>query len=315
VQVINSTAGIIPASTEMALGQLCGTLNAVCRRMGQHVTEFAPTIVAGLMAVFQLKATKDMPVNEALMCIGALALATKAALMPHLEPLLPFILACVKSVDDYDLTMAGIGTLGDLVMALGASFAAYAPTVIAAIVDLLTSDAVARDVKPALVSFLGDVAFNMKSPAFDPFLPRVCEVVSGLDQVSRALDMNNGEDQELAWELWEAIAHMYSHFSQGYKQTPMPLAPYFMQMMDFVQNVAAKAKDDDEAFNAIISLTGDLANVVAVSKDPAFVAGAKGILCTATVLAIVEEGKKSESDAVVSSANWAFDELSFVGRM
>eukprot|EP00672_Neobodo_designis_P022664 CAMPEP_0174829258 /NCGR_PEP_ID=MMETSP1114-20130205/1828_1 /TAXON_ID=312471 /ORGANISM="Neobodo designis, Strain CCAP 1951/1" /LENGTH=862 /DNA_ID=CAMNT_0016063001 /DNA_START=267 /DNA_END=2855 /DNA_ORIENTATION=- len=299
--------GLTP-EIELSQGLLVGALNHICRKVKRQATPHLEAIANGLVAMFSCSRDGSVLV-EAIMCIGALALATREAFVAYLEGFHPYVQAALTSVDDYDLCASAIATVGDLASALEAQVAPMLPETLNNYAEFLRSDG-DRDLKGPMLSCLGDVALNVGGEVFQPYADTFVQIVQGMDTEARSLiaGFHTQEDEDFVAELWESMLSFGTGLVQGFGSDPSPILGHLDYFLDLSMHTTSALANDEDVLKAAITLLGDMANVMR-NGPPQYRGAAKGKLCTPQVQQLVGSAMQWDDEALQESAKWSMREL------
>ena len=265
-------------------GALCGVLTVVTQRLASSgeagraaVAPHADTIMAALLAVAGGGGAAAL--EDALLAAGALTYAAGPAFAAYLPNLMPVLEAALANTDDWAAAGVAVGVLGDVGRAVEGGLAPYAPPLVARLLGALQSTAVRRDLKPPILSALGDLALAV-GDAFTPFLPHVLPMLASAQALATEAAARAGPGDEEASEYVDAlrsgVLEAYAGLINGLSGPAAASDPAFAAAMPgllaFVDAVGASARaaaagglDDAHAppgplvVRSAVSLLGDVA--------------------------------------------------------
>ena len=137
---------------------LCGLFTSIVHYDPTHVQANADPIMQTLLMIVN-GASRDSTVKEeAFVAIGAVAGAVEEHFIRYMDPLVPFVYACLANHEDYAVCAIVLGVLGDISRALGDKIFPYCENLINHIGQLLSLPNVHRKVRPASLSAIGDIS-------------------------------------------------------------------------------------------------------------------------------------------------------------
>lgn len=301
--------GLTP-ELELSQGLLVGAINHICRKVRRAVTPHLDAIVNGLITMFSCSRDGSVLV-EAIMCIGALALATRENFAPYLERMHTYLQAALVAYDDYDLCSSAVASVGDLASALESGVAPMMDDTIANMCRFLESPEGDRDLKAPMVHCLGDIALNAGAQVFGPYLDQVMALITRMDGEARQLQagFHQQEDEDFVGELWEAMLFLGTGIVQGFSEQLDAILGHLDYFLDLLLHAAQALKDDEDVLKAAVSLAGDMANALR-HGPPQFHGPAKGKLCTPAVQQLLSHAMQWEDEqALIEAAQWSMREL------
>lgn len=303
-RIVSQNGAAVSPEVSMMQGLMCGTLGSVARKLKIGMMPLVNDTATVLTKILQQKS--ETVLEEALLAVGALAQACGGAFHGLVPRFLPFILSGLQQTDQDDLMQQAVGCIGDVAAALGERFADYAESVLASIRDTLSSDTVEREVKLSLLSCVGDIALNLGSAGFQPYLSTFTQLVQSMYQFSKTINYKGDFDTEdYIMGLWTSIAQFYTGVCQCFNGDVAPLVGNMQEILAFALEVAGNTKEYPDVFSAVIGVIGDLANILITA--PANVRqNGKNSLCTDHVRQVLNFASKwRDQEDVKRQALWA----------
>jgi importin subunit beta-1 len=229
---------------------------------------------------------------------------------------MPLLLNGLKNCDEYQVCAAAVGCMGDLCRAVEAVVLPYCDAVVQCLLEALENPSLKRDVKPPMLSLLGDLALAT-GPAFQRYLAPPYRTMAMLHQASKTVvDPSNEELVDYLGELHEAVLEAYTGIVNGLADGGA--APVLFQVevepgVNSVQGMAAffaklgTCGPEDEVIRGAVGLIGDLAKNLGKPAAPFLTAAVCGpLLKLCAEVADEETGEADERSAeVVAYANEA----------
>ncbi len=160
---------------------LCAILQSTIKKLSAPPIELADRLMAAVLAILhragddqrhqQGDGSSGQVAEDAYLLVGTLIAEMGAAFVRFADAFVPYLGRSVASHEDYNLCKVAVGVVADLARALEEAIAPYAPSLMGLLLDALQDAALAREVKPAVISAIGDISLAM-GPAFGraPFL-------------------------------------------------------------------------------------------------------------------------------------------------
>jgi importin subunit beta-1 len=171
-----------------------------------------------LLNLIQSSGRQSPVLEDAFLCVGAMASALEGEFQPYVEAFLPALSNALNAHEEYTLCSIGVGLIGDICRALGERSQPYAQGFMEALMTNLRSAVLHRSVKPPILSCFGDIALAVGPDAFEPFLEATMSVLAQAGAM-RA-DPNNYDIVEYVNVLREGILESYTGVVSAFKQTP-----------------------------------------------------------------------------------------------
>lgn len=283
-------------------GMLCGSISAICKKMGKHIAPYVQGIMSILESIFSQQAETSL--EEAVMLLGTLATATGPDFANYAAVVIDLVLRCATNYEEEDLCDAGIGVIGDFAANIGQEgFAPMLDKIVNAIFSSIKNTEVDRDQKLSYFGCAGDICLHM-GPYFSQYVPTLMGLAQ--DAFNESCQMNikdNSDDEYYVMGLWESICQLCCLILQGQRDVEgsiAALAPNMLALADYVCRNSADASS--ETFASAISLIGDIANVC-IDK-PAAISVVGPLLTQQSVSQCLSKGSTMKGEPAKQSA-WA----------
>eukprot|EP00808_Paulinella_micropora_P006472 g8429.t1 len=281
-------------------GLLCATLTACVRKVSTDCLEkYLTPLMKLLNSVLNARNPGLSAMEDAMLTIGAVAsaLGKRFRFAPAFQSAL---LKGLSAIDEPGLMNKTITTVGDIVQAVEGNFDSMAGEIMKALMILLEHQQVDTNIKPSIISAIGDIALNI-GPQFERFLPRVLKIFQDATLVS--LDPNDLHDVEYCNTLHICLLEAYSSLLQGLGEKVGLMMQAMPGVFDFLlkiaKNVAAK-RADENVLNAALGLIGDIAEKM--GKDQRV---AKKLEMERAVGYLINTGLASKTEKVKKNAVYA----------
>jgi len=308
----------------MVQGWLCGALQVCTRKLGKEVVPYAKDLMSRFLTVFQTTpntaasaATGDTAAQheECLMAVGAIAAALEQDFEPYMGPFLGVLSVALKDYQAYQVCQVAVGVVSDLATALGPKLIGpYCDTLMQLLMENLRVPELNRNVKPAIVSCVGDIALSIGG-AFEKYLQIVVNMLQIAGQVaapssggSHGHGGGGGSDDDPDMVDWvntlrENICQCYTGIIQGLKtERPTHFLPYVQGVLDFITFVWQDQKKDDRVIKACCQLIGDIANGCQGPR-------ARILQHEAIVQNVVAHCMNSSDEQLKETGQWAMSEV------
>ncbi|KEG15650.1 importin beta-1 subunit [Trypanosoma grayi] len=270
------------------LGLLCGSLGNVAKKVQNAFAQHLQASMEILMQILQSQ--DDILLDEALTMLGSFAHAVKQQLTPYTESVIPYVLKALQCVDEPDLAIVAVGTLGDLSLSLRSDMSPFIGTILGLLHTNLQNPEVDRNLKCTFLNCLGDIALNVGDVHFAQYLDVFMQLAHAFFEQSCNLNIDEDPDsEEYVMSLWESIATFYTGVCQSFKGSEAQLTPYLQRVLQFALHASKVAHSLDyvEVFIATVSLIGDMACVLKSARSPELRQQGKSALLTQPVWEVV----------------------------
>jgi importin subunit beta-1 len=213
---------------------------------------------------------------------------------------MPLLLNGLHSVQEHQLCQVAIGIVVDLCDAVGGKIQPYCDKLMEGLQGIIQSDSAARELKPPVISCIGDIAMAISS-AFEPYLQISVMLLMQASQQSAPID--DDEFTEFINTLRLSILEAYSGIVIGLADGNalhifLANIQVILQFLQFLST--PESNKSEEVLKQAVSLIGDIAqrmgpinvNVLAQINQP-------------FVVQLVTEAERSSDPTLVEVANWA----------
>ena len=293
------------ARTSRSVSLFIGSLNAVATKLEERMMPYYEPVMRGLLSVGALDDPEGNIKEEALMCISSMCTASPASYAQYADAVMPLILAAIQAVDQFDYCAVGIGTVGDICSALKQGASSTVAAVMPVFEFTLKGETIDQDIKVNVVNCLGDIALNTGPAVFTPYLAGCMGIVGTM--LAQSLGLNIKTDDaalEFALSFWESVAHFFTGVMQGYREALDHVLPYTATIMNFISTVGPVVKEEDDTLEAIVTLIGDVANVVSTAKKEICLA-ARPQLTTQVIHQLLACASSSQNETLKEQGEWA----------
>eukprot|EP01065_Artemidia_motanka_P017577 TRINITY_DN2101_c1_g1_i1.p1 TRINITY_DN2101_c1_g1~~TRINITY_DN2101_c1_g1_i1.p1 ORF type:complete len:871 (+),score=183.67 TRINITY_DN2101_c1_g1_i1:45-2657(+) len=173
-------------------GLVCGLLNYIARKLDTAtIAPHADGIMQCFLTLFaqsaQMAAGTDKMLvqEEMLMAAGAIAASIGAAFTRYLSAFVPYLIECLKCVEQEQVCSVAVGCLVDVVCAVRGAIAEHGDGIMSVLLQNLRDGRLAREVKPTIIGTFGDIALHLGA-GFDRYLDVTVNVVQTAVQTVQA---------------------------------------------------------------------------------------------------------------------------------
>lgn len=270
VHKLNSTFGTQVVSSDdkderdQHQSALCSVIQVTTRALDKDVKPYKDGVVEVLVKV--LSTQNPVAAEEAFMALGALAAAVEADFEQYLDVVSPYVLSGLQNYTDWQVCNAAVGCAGDLCRALEAKMIPVCDALVQCLLQDLQNPELNRQVKPNVLSCLGDVALAIGG-AFDKYLEITLQM---LDQAGQTVLPPDADEDLVDYlnVLREGILEAYTGIIQGLKdgdkQALFTQSNALNVVCGFIVRIAQDSKagkSDESVVTHAIGLVGDLADV------------------------------------------------------
>lgn len=245
---------------------ICVVLQSCIHKSPAMIAPFADRIMNNLLQLVSAAGKHAGVLEDAFATIGALASALEVGFNKYMEVFSPFLFTALASFDDWQVAQAAVYVTSDVARAIGDQITPYAQRLMVALVDILRSPVIHRQVKPNAITTIGEIALAIGS-AFGPYVETVMGILSQAG-ASAAATGDTGM-VEFVWTMREAIVEAFIGILNGLKvsdresplwcdsskneanTTATPFQQYVPGVMGFLQT----CMDDDERTDAFVTST------------------------------------------------------------
>jgi importin subunit beta-1 len=235
-------------------GLLCGLIQTLCIKLDKESLQpYADAIMTNTLQVLQTKNTTAH--EESLLATAALADQIGNVFEKYMPHLHPFLLACLKNFEAYQVCSVAVGLVSDISRALGSALLPYCDEIVTVLLQMLQNPTLHRSVKPPVLGVFGDLAFAIGGN-FEKYLQVTLMML--LQASSTVAPEDDDEMIDYVNVLREGILEAYTGIVQGLKDSNRAeiLMPYVESIMGFLEFVNNDENIDVAVINKAVGLIG-----------------------------------------------------------
>eukprot|EP00916_Digyalum_oweni_P014840 GHVL01024276.1.p1 GENE.GHVL01024276.1~~GHVL01024276.1.p1 ORF type:complete len:853 (+),score=138.01 GHVL01024276.1:57-2615(+) len=201
-------------------GQLCGCLQVASVRLpAESIVRESSTLFKLYSQVLQITNSGGLSIHEdALVAIGALALAIGSSFSPFMKDFSPFLTIGLHNYQEVQVCMSSVSVVGDVARAMGSDMLPYCESICSALYNDLQNPEVDRKIKPGIMTCFGDIALAIGKD-FEQFMPAVTTVL----QEASATRISHGPPENDEWveylhQLREGVLRAYTGIIQALRE-------------------------------------------------------------------------------------------------
>ncbi|KXZ55363.1 hypothetical protein GPECTOR_3g492 [Gonium pectorale] len=330
LQAINANLEVHLASQQAAekmatlQGQFCGMLVVCMERLCRSETAKAALvplrdqIMETLLKVLTRTHTGMGVHEEAMLAVGTFTVAVGSDFEKYLPQFAPFIRAGLQDHMQWQVCLSTVGVLGDVCRAVGAAVWPYCDELVSIVLSNLGSPTVHRNIKPELLTVLGDIALAIEG-LFAKYLDAVLTILRQAMGMSVQMcnkdydtyDYNNLLRRGILDALTGIVQGLSDDITKGSNAGPASRDRLTAELPAIFQFICSIGSDqtagdayDDEVSRAAIALMGDLISILPTAGPG--LASASGREWVGLVSYVLSCGDDSGSN---SNVHWAIDLL------
>jgi importin subunit beta-1 len=261
---------------------ICVVIQAFIQKSPALVQPYADQIMTNLLTILQSTAKHGAVLEDLLATIGALAGALESTFIKYMDAFQTFLLAALGAVEDYQVVQAAVYCVSDISRAIQEQLANYAEPIMNALISILRSPVIHRQVKPTAITAIGEVALAI-GPGFTPYLDATMNILSQAGATSASatdLALN-----EFVWTMREAIVDAFIGIMNGLKVgDPTPMLNYIPGIMTFLHGCMSEDDRTEEFITNTLGLIGDFGDT--------FKGAVRDQLCTEWVQNAIAVGRQ-----------------------
>ncbi|KAG2444792.1 hypothetical protein HXX76_001535 [Chlamydomonas incerta] len=265
-------------------GQFCGMLQVCMERLCRSedaraaLVPYRDQIMETLLKVLTMTQGGAGVHEEAMLAAGTFTVATGPDFDKYLPQFMPFIRAGLQDHTAWQVCLSTVGVLGDVCRAVSAAIWPYCDELVSIILANLGSPTVHRNIKPELLTVLGDMALAIEGQ-FAKYLDAVLTILrQAMGMSVQMVAANDYDTYDYNNLLRRGIIDALSGIAQGLgddmlKSTPAGaasrdrLTAELPAVFAFVSSIGSDktAGDgcyDEDVARAAIALLGDLCSVL-----------------------------------------------------
>lgn len=294
---------------------LCATLQSLLRKVNESDAKgIADTVMTSLILMFRSSLGQTGGVQEdAIMTVGVLVEAIGEGFVNYMELFCPYLLLALKNYVEYQVCIAAVGLVGDLCRALTVKMLPYCDDIMQILLENLSSAAVHRQVKPQILSAIGDIALAI-GPEFKKYLELVFKILRQAAQLNVQVDKSDYEMIDYLNELRDGCLEAYTGIVQGLKgdNENVPINPdvklvwpHVTFMVQFVDHIAKDDEHSDSNIACSAGLLGDLCTCFSKSMLPL-------LQPLPAISRLLAAGKHSRTRRTKTLCQWALKEMKII---
>jgi importin subunit beta-1 len=172
----------------------------------------ADRLMTNLLQIIASSGKQSGVLEDAFATIGALAGALDGGFGKYLEAFAPYLFTGLASYEDWQVGQAAVYVVSDIARAVGPGITDYAERIMVALLEVLRSPIIERNVKPTAITAIGEVALALGN-GFERFLPTTMEILSQAG--STAAPQNDPVMADFVWTMREAIVEAFIGIMNG----------------------------------------------------------------------------------------------------
>lgn len=237
---------------------LLGVLTNIIRRVSEQVAAGAEQLMTLFLRLLETKLPNSLIEEDIFIAIGAVAFAVGENFAVFMNPFMPYIVKALKD-SEYQTCNTAVGLVADICHSIGQRVEEYCPTFMAVFIDTLQKNDVRREIKPVILSCIGDIASSI-NVGFSRYLPVVMEVLNEASTL-RVDHEASLEFLDYVFSLRESIVDAYVGIVAGFRETPEPLLPYIKGIFAFLSVVHSDVEmiKSEPVVRSVVGLIGDIA--------------------------------------------------------
>lgn len=249
------------ASLEELQVNLLGLLTNIIRRVGEKVKSGADQLMTMFLQLLQNKLPNSLVEEDVFIAVGAVAGAIGPAFVPYASAFVPFIVSALKE-PELPSSSTAVGLVADISHALGSEMAGYVPMFMAELLSIVQNNAVRREIKPVVLSCIGDIASSVGGDVFEPYLGSVHQILVQGAQLPITPDLAP-ELVDYILTLRDAILDAYVGITVGMRETPHKIQPIIRDILQFLHMVSNEPEFlmSESSLRSAVGLIGDIASM------------------------------------------------------
>ncbi|WVR04463.1 hypothetical protein IAU60_001466 [Kwoniella sp. DSM 27419] len=234
---------------------LCVVIQSFIRRSPSMAAPFADRIMTNLLGLIQASGKHSGVLEDAFATIGALAGALEAGFNKYMEAFAPFLFTALGSYEDWQVAQAAVYVASDIARAINEGLTGYAEQLMIALIDLLRSPVVQRQVKPNAITTIGEVALAIGG-GFRPYLETTMNILSQAGSTSAT--PNDEAMIDFVQTMRESIVDAFIGIMNGIRDADATaMQPYVSGIMGFLKTCWADEDRTDLFCTSSLGLIGD----------------------------------------------------------
>jgi len=238
---------------------LVATLHITIRSLDEN--DVKPIADPAMQLFLQVLMTKNSTASEeAFMAVGAVADKMEEAFQRYLQHLMPVVYDGLQNFSAFQACKAAVGLVGDIARACPEQLLLHCDNLIQLLSHILQSPELKREVKPPVLSLLGDLAIACGGN-YDKYLDHTMPML-----MQAAATQVEGDDEEILEffdELREGVLDAYLGIVNGLDgpKVQLLLQPtnYVQPIFHFIELIANDENKGEDVTKLATNLLGDLA--------------------------------------------------------
>lgn len=249
------------ASLEELQVNLLGLLTNIIRRVGSKVQSGADQLMTMFLELLQNKLPNSLVEEDVFIAVGAVAGAIGPAFEPYATAFVAFIVNALKE-PDLPSSSTAVGLIADISHALGPAMSGYVPMFMAELLTILQNNDVRREIKPVVLSCIGDIASSVGGASFEPYLVPVHQILVQGARLELTADMPT-DTVDYILTLRDAILDAYVGITVGMRETPHKIQPIIPDILQFLHLVSQEPEFimSESSVRSAVGLIGDIASM------------------------------------------------------
>lgn len=281
---------------------LLGLLTNIIRRVGERVLPAAEQLMQMLIHFLEHKFADSLIEEDLYICIGTVAGCIGPAFAPYAPVVVPYIVQSLKETELPAATTA-VGLVADLSHALGIQIIQYVSTFMSEFAAILSNPDVRQDLRPPILSCIGDVASAVGEQGFEPYLDGVEQLMLQAASVQITPETSL-ETADYIVTLREAILDAHVGIVAGLRDSPGRFAPFVPNTLAFIKMVVTDVEMplSESLIRSAVGVVGDIASMYPSGEFKQF-------FVDEWVTELIKRARSTEfSKSTLDSARWARDQ-------
>jgi importin subunit beta-1 len=239
---------------------LLGLLTTIIRRVGDEVLPAAERLMTLLLTLLETKLPNSLIEEDVFIAIGAVAGAVSQNFAVYMTALMPYLVKALKEAE-YQTCNTAVGLVADICHSIGRAVERYCPIFMEAFIENLRKDDIRRDIKPVILSCIGDVASSIGTN-FANYLPVVMQVLAQASRL-QADKESSIEFLDYVFSLRESIVDAYVGIVASMQDAPNLLLNHVKDIFDFLYIVQSDTEmvKSESVIRSVVGLIGDIATM------------------------------------------------------
>ncbi|CAN6674382.1 importin subunit beta-1 [Trichomonascus vanleenenianus] len=240
---------------------LLGLLTNIIRRIGDEVLSGADKLMLLFLQLLENRLPNSLTEEDVFIAIGAVAMAINENFQKYMDAFMPYLMRALEDTDSQTCNTA-IGLVADICHSLGSNVQQYTDTFMRAFMANLQKEDAPKEIKPMILSCIGDIASSVGPQGFAGYLGGVMQVLVEASQIQAAPD-SSYDLMEYVDRLRESIVDAYVGIVAGFRDTPDALSTYVptvFQFLSMIQNDFEFMKRES-IIRSVVGLIGDIAQM------------------------------------------------------